>query len=78
MLSDPTPPTLGTPPGALWDSSEADGGHRGTQSVTVSAQDVRVTFTGQLAGHTTVISAVTASSSTFGNTKSLVARKPCV
>ena len=36
-LSDPTPPTLGTPFGALWGPGEAGGFHKGTESVTVSA-----------------------------------------
>jgi hypothetical protein len=36
-ISDPTPPTLSTPSGALW---ELDGVHQGTESVTTSAQDV--------------------------------------
>ena len=39
-LSDPTPPTLNTPSGALWGPGEADGFHKGTESVTVAAQDV--------------------------------------
>lgn len=39
-LSDPTPPTLSTPSGALWGSGEAGGFHKGTESVTVSADDV--------------------------------------
>jgi len=39
-LSDPTPPTLSTPTGALWGPGEAGGFHKGTQSVTTSAQDV--------------------------------------
>ena len=39
-LSDPTPPTLNTPSGALWAPGEADGFHKGTESVTVAAQDV--------------------------------------
>lgn len=39
-LSDPTPPTLGTPSGALWGPGEAGGFHKGTESVTVSANDV--------------------------------------
>jgi hypothetical protein len=38
-LSDPTPPTLGTPSGALWESGPADGFHKGTESVAVSAAD---------------------------------------
>lgn len=40
MLSDPTPPTLSTPSGALWGAGEAGGFHKGTESVTVSASDV--------------------------------------
>jgi hypothetical protein len=39
-LSDPTPPTLSTPSGALWGPGEAGGVHKGTESVTVSAQDI--------------------------------------
>jgi hypothetical protein len=39
-LSDPTPPTLIAPAGALWGSGEAGGFHKGTESVTTSAQDV--------------------------------------
>lgn len=36
-LSDPTPPTLSAPSGGLW---EAGGFHKGTESLTVEAQDV--------------------------------------
>jgi hypothetical protein len=39
-LSDPTPPTLGTPSGALWEPGASGGFHKGTESVTISAQDV--------------------------------------
>lgn len=39
-LSDPTPPTLSAPSGALWGPGEAGGFHKGTESVTVSAGDV--------------------------------------
>ena len=39
-LSDPTPPTLNAPSGALWGPGEAGGFHKGTESVTTSAQDV--------------------------------------
>ena len=39
-LSDPTPPTLSAPSGALWGPGEAGGFHKGTESVTTSAQDV--------------------------------------
>ena len=39
-ISDPTPPTLGTPSGTLWEPGESGGFHKGTESVTVSAQDV--------------------------------------
>ena len=39
-LSDPTPPTLSAPSGALWGPGEAGGFHKGTESVTVSANDV--------------------------------------
>ncbi len=38
-LSDPTPPTLSAPSGALWGSGEG-GFHKGTESIAVSAQDV--------------------------------------
>jgi hypothetical protein len=38
-LEDPTPPTLGQPAGALWEPGQANGYHKGTESVTVSAQD---------------------------------------
>jgi hypothetical protein len=39
-ISDPTPPTLGTPSGALWEPDGTGGLHKGTESVTTSAQDV--------------------------------------
>ncbi len=39
-LSDPTPPTLSAPSGALWGPGEAGGFHKGTESVAVAAQDV--------------------------------------
>ncbi len=39
-LSDPTPPTLGAPSGALWEPGEASGFHKGVESVAVSAEDV--------------------------------------
>jgi len=39
-LSDPTPPTLSAPSGALWGPGEVGGFHKGTESVTTSAQDV--------------------------------------
>ena len=39
-LSDPTPSTLSAPSGALWGPGEAGGVHKGTESVTTSAQDV--------------------------------------
>jgi len=39
-LSDPTPPTLSAPSGALWGPGEADGFHKGAESVAVSAEDV--------------------------------------
>jgi hypothetical protein len=39
-LSDPTPPTLGAPSGTLWGPGEPGGVHKGTENVTVSAQDV--------------------------------------
>jgi hypothetical protein len=39
-VSDPTPPTLGAPSGSLWEPGANGGAHTGTQSVTVSAQDV--------------------------------------
>ena len=38
-LSDPTPPTLSAPSGALWGPGEG-GFHKGTESIAVSAQDV--------------------------------------
>lgn len=37
-INDPTPPTLGTPTGTLWEQDENEF-HKGTQSVTVSADD---------------------------------------
>lgn len=39
-LSDPTPPTLSAPSGALWGPGGAGGFHKGIEGVTVSAQDV--------------------------------------
>jgi hypothetical protein len=39
-ISDPTPPTLSTPTGALWEPDTNGGVHKGTESVTVSAQDL--------------------------------------
>ena len=39
-LSDPTPPTLGTPTGVLWGTGPANGYHQGSESVIVDAQDV--------------------------------------
>jgi hypothetical protein len=39
-LSDPAPPTLSAPSGALWGPSVAGGFHKGTESVAVAAQDV--------------------------------------
>ena len=39
-LFDPTPPTLGALSGALWGPGEAGGFHKGTESVSVSADDV--------------------------------------
>ena len=39
-LTDPTPPTLSVPSGALWGPGEAGGFHKGTESVAVTAQDV--------------------------------------
>ena len=39
-LSDPTPPTLSAPSGALWEPGASGGVHKGTESVTISAQDV--------------------------------------
>jgi hypothetical protein len=39
-VSDPTPPTLSAPSGALWGPGEANGFHKGTESVTVSAAEV--------------------------------------
>jgi hypothetical protein len=38
-ISDPTPPTLSTPTGTLWEPSET-GFHTGTQSVTIAATDI--------------------------------------
>lgn len=38
-VSDATPPTLSAPSGALWGPGEAGGFHKGTESVTTSAQD---------------------------------------
>lgn len=39
-LSDSTPPTLGAPSGSLWDEGEAGGYHKGTEGVSVEANDV--------------------------------------
>jgi hypothetical protein len=39
-VSDPTPPTLGTPSGGLWQPGATADFHKGTESVTVDAQDV--------------------------------------
>ena len=39
-LSDPTPPTLSAPSGALWGAGEASGFHKGIESVAVAADDV--------------------------------------
>jgi hypothetical protein len=39
-INDPTPPTLSAPSGALWGPGASGGFHKGTESVTVSAQDV--------------------------------------
>jgi hypothetical protein len=39
-LSDFTPPTLGTPSGALWEPGTADGFHKGTENLNISAEDV--------------------------------------
>jgi hypothetical protein len=39
-ISDSTPPTLGAPSGVLWESGTSGGFHKGTESVTTSAQDV--------------------------------------
>jgi hypothetical protein len=39
-LSDPTPPTLSAPSGALWGPGEPGGFHKGTESVAVAAEDV--------------------------------------
>jgi hypothetical protein len=38
-LNDSTPPTLGQPSGALWEPGQANGFHKGAESVTVSAKD---------------------------------------
>jgi hypothetical protein len=39
-LSDPMAPTLSAPSGALWGPGEAGGFHKGTESITTSAQDI--------------------------------------
>jgi len=39
-VSDSTPPTLSAPAGSLWEPGGAGGFHKGTESVTTSAQDV--------------------------------------
>ena len=39
-LSDPTPPTLGTPSGPLWEPGQAGGFHKGSESISVSASDI--------------------------------------
>lgn len=39
-VSDPTPPTLSPPSGALWEPGAYGGFHKGTEAVTISAQDV--------------------------------------
>jgi Bacterial Ig domain len=39
-LSDPTPPTLDTPTGPLWEPGTSAGFHKGTETVTTSAQDI--------------------------------------
>lgn len=39
-LSDPTPPTLSVPSGALWGPGEANGFHKDTENVVISAQDI--------------------------------------
>lgn len=39
-INDPTPPTLTTPTGSLWETSEHNGYHTGTESLTTSAQDI--------------------------------------
>jgi hypothetical protein len=39
-VSDPTPPTLGAPSGALWEPGGHGGFHKGTEAVVISAQDV--------------------------------------
>jgi hypothetical protein len=38
-ITDPTPPTLDTPTGSLWEPGKTNGYHKGTETVTVSAQD---------------------------------------
>lgn len=38
-VNDPTPPTLNTPTGPLWEPGKAAGFHKGSESVTISAQD---------------------------------------
>jgi hypothetical protein len=39
-LSDTTPPTLTTPTGTLWEPGTDNGFHKGTENVTVSAEDI--------------------------------------
>ena len=39
-INDPTPPTLNTPSGTLWGPGEPNGYHKGTETATVSAQDL--------------------------------------
>jgi hypothetical protein len=39
-INDPTPPTLDTPTGSLWEASEHNGYHEGTETLTTSAQDI--------------------------------------
>jgi len=39
-VTDPTPPTLSTPSGVLWEPGTHGGFHKGTEAVTTSAQDI--------------------------------------
>jgi hypothetical protein len=39
-VNDPTPPTLSTPTGPLWAPGEANGYHAGSESVTITAEDI--------------------------------------
>lgn len=39
-LTDTTPPTITTPTGTLWEPGKTNGYHKGTETVTTSAQDI--------------------------------------